>query len=126
MLSRPLQWLAVLTLTLTLGLHWAVLQSVAWAGMTISYSRTVGLNEALVKTFDGHHPCRLCRLVKEGKKAEKHNEAQELATKIELFFAATATPLYSVQLAPLTSRGNLLPADRNDTPPLPPPRSHLS
>ena len=43
----------VLVLVLSLGLHWALLQSIAWVGMIASYSRVASLAEALSKTFDG-------------------------------------------------------------------------
>jgi hypothetical protein len=52
------------------GGHWAVLQSVAWTGMVIEYSRDASLTSALSKTFDGKHPCTLCVKIDESKKQE--------------------------------------------------------
>src|SRR5690348_13071416 len=79
----------VFALILALGGHWALLQSVAWVGMTIENSRGLPLKEALIKTFDGKHPCSLCKFVAEGKKSEKKPQAQTLTTKLDLFFVSS-------------------------------------
>ncbi|MCC6234859.1 MAG: hypothetical protein IT580_19610, partial [Verrucomicrobiales bacterium] len=50
-----------LALVLATGLHWAVLQGVAWTGMLVTYSRDASLAEAVSRTLDGEHPCALCR-----------------------------------------------------------------
>jgi hypothetical protein len=60
----------LLAVLLASGGHWAVLQSIAWAGMLIDYSRTDSLAGAVSKTFDGKHPCPLCRKIQEGRKQE--------------------------------------------------------
>ena len=46
-----------LALFMIAGGHWAMLQSVAWAGMVKDFSRTGTIAEAVTKTFDGKHPC---------------------------------------------------------------------
>lgn len=56
----------LLALVLSLGLHWTVLQSAAWVGMVVSYSRDGSVLDAFQKTFDGKHPCPLCKLVARG------------------------------------------------------------
>lgn len=67
----------VLVLVLSLGLHWALLQTVAWTGMILSYSQENSLREAISMTFDGEHPCAMCKVVRESRTAEK--EQQKLA-----------------------------------------------
>ncbi len=69
--------LVVLTLVLSLGLHWAVLQSVAWAGMLVKYSQDASFSEAWSKTFDGQHPCKLCTSIQKGRAAERQQEQQK-------------------------------------------------
>lgn len=120
--TRMTKWMVVMVLTFSLGLHWAVLQSVAWVGMTVSYSRATSLGDALVKTFDGKHPCKLCKFVAEGKASEKKSESREAATKIELCLSDKLLPLLPVELAGLPSLPVHVPAARGDAPPLPPPR----
>jgi len=68
--------LLVLALVLSLGLHWAVLQSVAWAGMLANYSQDASFAEAWSKTFDGKHPCKLCNSIKKGRAEEKQQDQQ--------------------------------------------------
>jgi len=63
-----------LALASSIGLHWTVLQVVAWAGMIVSYSQEAPLGEAVVKTFDGEHPCNLCKQIAKGKQSEKKSE----------------------------------------------------
>lgn len=79
MLVRCSRWLVVVTLSLSIGFHWAFLQSIAWVGMAINYSRECPVSEALSKTFDGKHLCKLCKLVRDGKQSESKSE-----TKVDL------------------------------------------
>ncbi|NOS72314.1 MAG: hypothetical protein HOP33_20615 [Verrucomicrobia bacterium] len=76
----------VLALTLSLGLHWALMQTVAWTGMIISYSRDGSFTEAVSKTFDGQHPCCLCKVIQKGRAEEKKQEGQPVkpGSKLEL------------------------------------------
>ena len=60
-----------LALLLASSGHWLVLQSVAWTRMLIDYSRTDSLARAVGKTFDGKHPCCMCRAIQEGRKQEQ-------------------------------------------------------
>lgn len=53
----------ILVTVFSMGLHCAVVQMVGWMGMTMEYSRNNSLSEALVMTFDGKHPCKLCKFV---------------------------------------------------------------
>lgn len=66
--------ITVIMLALTLGLHWTVLQSVAWMGMLIRYSSQGTVSEAIIKTFDGNHPCSMCLAVAKGKDTEKEQK----------------------------------------------------
>jgi hypothetical protein len=54
------------------GGHWVVLQTVAWGGMIVDYSRDASLSAAVEKTFDGQHPCAICKSIAQGKKSERH------------------------------------------------------
>ncbi|HLP77276.1 MAG TPA: hypothetical protein VK327_10195 [Candidatus Paceibacterota bacterium] len=75
---RPLiRYAAVLLLVLSLGLHWAFLQSVAWVGMIANFSRDASLTEAVSKTFDGDHPCCLCKAIEKGRAEEKQQEQKQ-------------------------------------------------
>lgn len=70
----------VACLMVSIGAQWAVLQGVAWVGMAVSYSVQDGsITEGLSKTFDGAHPCPLCKAVKKGVKDEQ-GPAQDTKT----------------------------------------------
>lgn len=66
-----------------LGGHWAVLQSVAWVKMFVEYAQEDSLHVALVKTFDGEHPCSICHTVSDGRKKEEKKEATIAVPKID-------------------------------------------
>ncbi len=86
-MPRRLAQLAIaLALIVAVSGPWAVLQSVAWIGMVISYSQDATIPEAISMTFDGEHPCKMCKVVKEGRKAEKEQPAVlKTQNKIEFF-----------------------------------------
>jgi len=121
--SRVVQWISVLALTFVLGGHWALLQSVAWVTMAVGYSQAAPLKEALVKTFDGKHPCDLCKFVDEGRKSEKSHQATIIVEKIDLFL--TDNPVLLDPPRPmhvLQARARSI-ASWIDSPLPPPPRS---
>ena len=60
-----------LALLQLLGGHWAVLQTGAWMGMIVQYSQQAGLKAGLAQTFDGEHPCSVCKAIQAGKKHEQ-------------------------------------------------------
>jgi hypothetical protein len=63
--------LAFLAFFLLAGGHWAILQTGAWMGMIVAYSRDVDVSTAISKTFDGKHPCMICSAVADGRKQEQ-------------------------------------------------------
>jgi len=110
-LNRLQQWVVVLALVLSIGGHWAFLQSVAWVGMAVTYSKDASLSQALEKTFDGHHLCKLCKAVRAGQKAENSNEIKVEVKKFDLMagaqtFFVFGSPSVSpqIQLRPILSR----------------------
>jgi hypothetical protein len=84
-LGRRPKWLVVALLIFAVGAQWAFLQSAAWIGMLASNLQTASFHEAWTRTFDGKHPCRLCKLVSEGKKSEQKQERLQLKTQIDFF-----------------------------------------
>ncbi len=67
LVSSLVKIIAVVVLSISLGLHWLVLQTAAWGGMVVRFSQTESLCTAIEKTLDGRHPCQLCRLVQAGR-----------------------------------------------------------
>jgi hypothetical protein len=112
----------VAALACSLGLHWGFLQSVVWVGMVVSYSQTAPLKVALAKTFDGKHPCPLCKAIGAGKKAEKKSEYLAAGKKFEFSYSRTvfifSAPTHFWNVGGFQATAKLL----YHAPPLPPPR----
>jgi hypothetical protein len=105
-----------------MGLHWGFLQSVAWVGMVVSYSQNGGIGEALEKTFDGKHPCCMCKAIAEGKRSEKKPESCPAVKRFDFSYSAAAfvfaaPSAYWEARWPEPIGGSLA-----RTPPVPPPR----
>ena len=60
-----------LALFFIMGGPWAVLQTIAWAKMVVEYSRDTSVGEALSKTFDGEHPCGMCKKISKVRSEER-------------------------------------------------------
>jgi hypothetical protein len=124
-LARFSKFLVVVALVTTTGLHWAVLQSVAWTTMLANNLRTQSLTEAVTRTFDGKHPCCLCKTIAAAQKSGKKTEFALQIPKIEF----PPSPENLVLAAP--SRFQLLPLTNRSAesltvrPPTPPPRGLL-
>ena len=126
MLARSTKLLLVLTLTLSLGAHWAFLQSIAWVGMVVSYSRDGSFLDAVSKTFDGRHPCSLCKAIKQGRSEEKEQDSQQAksGSKLEmgLVWSSDAFKIQIRRDPQQIVSTDPVPTSRADTPPTPPPR----
>jgi hypothetical protein len=107
------------------GTHWVVLQSVAWATMLADNVGTAPLSAAIEKTFDGKHPCPLCKQIAVGRKSEKREltlrlkklEFPPAQEKLALASASRSEPL------PLATPCPETPAQK---PLVPPPRESLA
>ena len=84
--------IVALVLALSIGVQWPLLQSVAWLNMLVTFSAEGGIQQGLIKTFDGKHACKLCKFVSEGKAAEKKNSTQSVK-KFDLMLV-TPAPIF--------------------------------
>ena len=118
--------LIALALASSIGLHWTFLQAVAWAGMIVSYSQEAPLGEAVAKTFDGQHPCTLCKQIAKGKQSEKKSDYKFELKKLEFPY----TPFAFIFRSPSSFREMCAGDDEADllthAPAIPPPRSLLA
>jgi hypothetical protein len=115
--------LVIVALIATTGLHWAVLQSVAWTTMLANNWRAHSLSESVARTFDGKYPCSICKAIAVAQKSEKKREFTAQTQKLEF-------PPVTENFVPIApSHFQLLPsanafAESLPQPPLtPPPRS---
>ncbi len=120
------QWLLVAALLSATGAQWLALQSVAWGTMLVDYAQHDGWATAIEKTFDGLHPCALCKSIAQGKKAEKKPEAVVVVVKLNWFHQSQNLVL-ARPAAPWTWRVESGGCEaRFEQPALPPPRSALA
>ncbi len=52
--------------------------------MVITYSQRGSLQEAISKTFDGKHPCALCKAIQKGRADEQKRDSQQLKPSVKL------------------------------------------
>jgi hypothetical protein len=115
--------LLILALLGATGGHWAVLQTVAWGDMLAKNLQTDSVEAAIKKTFDGSHPCKLCKQISAGKSSEKKSETPLGIKKLEfiserpmfVFVAPQNFQLLTESFSPLDGLNHL--------PSVPPPRS---
>jgi hypothetical protein len=120
--ARLPKLLIALALAGSIGLHWAFLQAVAWTGMIVSYSQAAPLSEAMQKTFDGRHPCKLCRQIAKEKQSEKKSEYKFEAAKLEFRYAPTTFIFHAPSSFCEHAFGNEAADRLADPPGTPPPR----
>ena len=115
--------ISITVLAFTLGLHWVMLQSLAWVSMTISYTGETSIYAAVKKALDSETTCVLCRMVDAGKKAGQDDPAIIVAQELE----GLSPGLHPIVSRPDTfyHENGLLAAllSRANAPPTPPPQS---
>ena len=123
MFLRLGKWLVVLALVVSTGGHWFALQTVAWFTMAVNFAQQDPLDIALKKTFDGKHPCRICKTVEAGRKSEQKQPTLKVEPKLEFCFSrqAVTVPMPSLLTNHLTIFDTSL-SSRSEAPPTPPPR----
>ena len=111
-------------LVLSLGLHWAFLQTVAWTGMLVRYAQQGSLAEAVSKTFDGEHPCKMCQFVETGRAKERQQDQQSPKPGFKVEPGLVWREAFILPAAPrawIASDESSFPS-RSDEPPKPRPR----
>jgi len=113
----------VLTLACSIGLHSAFLQSFAWTTMLVDNLATTSFAAAIQRTFDGKHPCALCKAITEGKKTEKKGDPLVQLKKFEGLSVSVIVALpFPASFPPIAAPNP--PVDvASHAPPTPPPRA---
>jgi hypothetical protein len=112
-----------LALACSIGLHWAFLQSFAWTTMLVDNLATTSFSAALQRTFDGKHPCALCKAVAEGKKSEKKADTLLRLKKFEGLSTPVVMTLSPLASFPSIEAPNASLETVSHAPPTPPPRA---
>lgn len=103
--------------------HLITLQAVAWTKMLLDYSKVLTIKEAVKNTFDGEHPCELCKKIEKVKQTEQKPLDVQFPIKKNLFFADS----HSMNLGVLSSFGYSVGSQKNlpllpPSPLVPPPK----
>ena len=119
--------LALIALLNFAGAHWIVLQSIAWSSMLAKHAQHSRLAEAVQKTFDGAHPCNLCK----GMSRAQGTEKKEASVPVEISkipvlheIAPKFISISRISIAVVSAGQSLLA--RCDEPESPPPRGSVS
>jgi hypothetical protein len=108
------------------GLHWNLLQTVAWTTMLADHLCTASFGEAIEKTFDGKHPCCLCRQIAAGKTTEKKSDFSSSSKKLEFIAGGLVLVFNPPQAFTLLTDRNCASHERAHKPPTPPPRDFFA
>ncbi len=113
------------------GGHWGVLQCIAWTNMLVDYSASDGILEGARMTFDGEHPCAMCKSIASAKQEDSKRDDGLPARGVEQLSLKDLRIPESVTLRQPAATDHAAPgfvppagfADlAGDRPPLPPPR----
>lgn len=122
LLSQIARTAVIVALCFSLGAYWIALQSVAWATMVVEYSQRVPLAKAMAETFDGNHPCKLCKHISSAQQSEKKRDTQPIAAKLDLICGRRAVqfipPFKDFSFASFEAEASTL----DHSPAIPPPR----
>lgn len=106
-----------------LSAHWALLQTVAWTTMLANNLQSCSIHDAVVKTFDGNHPCPLCKAIAAAKKSEQKKEFTAQLQKLEFPPAKEKLVLIAPTRFQLLPQANSFAESLILEPLTPPPRS---
>jgi hypothetical protein len=116
----------VAVLVATMGGHWVLLQTVARTAKLADTLNHGSVCEAVSRTFDGKHPCPLCKAIAAGKKSEQKKPGSFTMQKLEFIPAQGAAELIVLFRFPKFVRGNVAAQSAFQKPLLPPPRGLLA
>ncbi len=122
-MDRVRNTLLIFVLVAGTGAHWGALQSVAWTRMLAENLRTASFADAVMRTFDGQHPCSLCKVIASAKKSEKCMEFPQPVIKLEFPLTTRSLLLVAPTRFQLVPIGNEFVESLSRQPPTPPPRA---
>jgi hypothetical protein len=125
-LLRLAKFVLALALACSIGLHWTFFQSLAWTSMLADNLRNDSLAQAVTHTFDGQHPCPICKAIAAGKKSEKKSELAPHLKTLEFPPATEDFALIVPACFALPSCADIFARTLSEAPPTPPPRSTLA
>jgi len=115
--------LMTVALACSIGLHWSLLQSIAWTTMLVTNLSKASFSQAIQRTFDGRQPCCLCNAIAAGKKSERKSETVVPLKKFEALTPPLSICLIPSAFYPAVPRLDWAVPTLPHAPPTPPPRA---
>ena len=115
--------IVVLALLVSIGGHWAFLQSVAWTRMIVERTGGQSFSQAVQTTFDGEHPCDLCKRISDGKQGERQPEKSPPSLKADLLCERRIIAIAPPSVPMIFPSSPAVGTPRAECPPVPPPRA---
>ena len=126
-MPRPLlrlgQVLMLLVLFAAAGGHWMALQSLAWTNMLLSYSQNGTFVDAVAKTFDGRHPCGLCKKIEQAGQGEQTPQTLQQENQVHFVIPSAVAIVLGEPLSWKLEISDVHSSGRVEQPATPPPRS---
>jgi hypothetical protein len=116
----------VAVLVAMMGGQWVLLQTVAWTAMLADNLNRGSVCQAVSRTFDGKHPCPLCKAIAAGKKSDQKKPGSFTMQKLEFIPAQGTTKLIVSFRFPLFPRTHFAADSPFEEIFLPPPRGLLA
>lgn len=120
------QMLMLLGILAASGGHWVAFQTLAWTRMLVSYSQDTTFVDAVTKTFDGQHPCALCKTIEKGRGSQKQAPVLKLEPKANFVMSATVRVVRQIGWSWNLEIPEVGAEQRIEPPVAPPPRSGLA
>jgi hypothetical protein len=119
--------LVILALCLAVGLDRVALQSVAWTTMLVTNAQhSSSLVQVVARTFDGQHPCDLCKRISSAQHSQKKQPTQPSPAKPDLICTARSIRIISFFEEFHYPKTAVQFSERGNSPPVPPPRAVLA
>jgi len=115
--------LVILMLIAVTGGPWSAMQLVAWTTMLAGNLRTGSFSQAVTQTFDGQHPCSLCKAIAASKKSEGKSELTPPVMRLEFLPLSRSFVIAQSDCASLITVAGKLVQSLSLQPPTPPPRA---
>jgi hypothetical protein len=92
--------------------------------MLVTYSRDASIFDAVSKTFDGEHPCKLCKEIQKGRGEEKKqdNETVKPGYKLELGVLWNPLSIAFDHYPKQVTTFQIVVESKSEEPPTPPPK----
>jgi hypothetical protein len=117
---------ALLAALVLCGGHWMIAQSIAWSAMLVTYSQETTVLAAIDNTFDGAHPCELCKTVSKGVAEGKDGDGFTTSTvkaEFQCLTFSASSPLHPPRAFSLLPVTETHASAVRFAPPTPPPRA---